>query len=244
MASGYNTFEGGTDGVTITDANSGGISGNATNGTVHGATNTMEYDTDSPISGLVSARFAMPATVTEQSYLEWAPLGLGTGNVWIAIEYKKVANPTGTFFYLARLDDTSDVRTLGLCIRNDGLIRIDGSGAEETELRSTTAIPNNQSVRIEVRINPTTPAIEWWLYLNKDSDTADESLSSTAVTVTGLGINEVLSGVISTLTNMNGAEWRVDNVRWSNEAKLGPYVPPVERQSIIIPRRRRVMARR
>lgn len=72
-----NTFEGGSDGTTITTGNSGGVSGNAFDLVTIGATHTVAYSSGSAISQTLSALIT-PGGTSGTSFVQWGSASVGT----------------------------------------------------------------------------------------------------------------------------------------------------------------------
>jgi hypothetical protein len=107
-----NTFEGGTDGTTITQANSGGASGDAwSTAPIIGTGVTLTYSSLQAAHGALSMRIVQPATPAS-TRVEWDALGALTGNVYFR-EYLFL--PT----YSARSCSAASARTLPRLVRRD-----------------------------------------------------------------------------------------------------------------------------
>jgi hypothetical protein len=223
MAAGENTFDGGPgDGTAISVANSGETSGDAAFAVTIGLNCLLEYDSGQA-RGTFSARYLMDATAAA-THIRFRE-DIGSGDCWYAIDYRKASHPASNFFYLLRINESgTSARAGGIAIRNDGTIRFDDSaGTSVAALSGTSVIPNDQWVRVELRLNVTSGEAEWWYYADASSDTATETLSTTGVSLGSNSLHEVQTGAISTVSNVNGREWWIDNVRWSNEGKIGPW---------------------
>ncbi len=217
-----NSFEGGSDGTTITTGNSGGASGVAWDNVTLGLNCDIRYNVD-PLSGDMSAHVVMPATAA-QSYLDWSAFGSLTIPVYVRVYLLKTATPPANWFYPFWLHTTGAVRAMGVAITTANLLRIDNAAGTSVGT-STLAVPNNQWVRIETKVTPSTTVgiVEYRLYLNADAPALnyDETKTFTGLALTA-NIDEFQCGVRSTVTNMNGQHWYYDNVAISTVDWLGP----------------------
>lgn len=72
-----NTFEGGSDGTTITTGNSGGASGNAFTNVSIAATHTLQYKNTPALSGSLCAVIT-PGASSGVTFVQWQPADVGT----------------------------------------------------------------------------------------------------------------------------------------------------------------------
>jgi hypothetical protein len=70
----HNTAEGGTNGVTVTTANSGGASGDAFTSVTTGAGRVLEFDSDGPYLDTLSYRVERTAAGTGWNRVTWGPV--------------------------------------------------------------------------------------------------------------------------------------------------------------------------
>ena len=217
-----NSFDGGSDGTTITIGNSGGGSGSAVDATVIGLGCTLTYNVD-PLSGDLCAHAVMAATAA-QTFFEWNAVGSLTAAVYVRFYLLKTATPAGTWFYPCEFLTAAGSRCCGLAITTGNLLRIDNAAGTSVGT-STITIPSNQWVRIEAKVvaSTTVGTAEYRIYRNADAPAGnyDETKTFTAL-VLGANIDEIAFGVISTVTNMNGQHWYHDNVAISTVDWLGP----------------------
>ncbi len=217
-----NTFEGGTDGVTITAGNSGGASGSAFDAPTIGLNCDIRFNTD-PLSGGMAGHVVMPATAA-QTYLVWASLGALTVPVYLRVYLLKTATPPANWFYPFWFHGAASARCMGVAITTANLLRIDNAAGTSVGT-STLTVPNNQWVRIEVKVvaSTTVGSVEYRLYLNRDAPAAnyDETKVFTGLVLTAT-VDELQAGNRSTPTNMNGQHWYYDNIAVSTVDWLGP----------------------
>ena len=219
-----NSFEGGSDGTTITTGNSGGASGDAFNNVTIGASCTCVFKNNPAGAGL-TGQMTMPATAAA-THVDWTGMGSLTSAVFFRMYLRKSGTPATTWFWPLEGLNNAAARCFGLAIRTNDVIRIDdASGTEVVALRGTQAIPNNQWVRIEAKVVPSTTVgtVEWRLYLSADSTTISETLNAGSL-VLGANLDQVMFGNISSPTGMNNLNWHYDNLAVSTVDWLGPAV--------------------
>jgi hypothetical protein len=137
-----NSFEGGTSGVNISTANSGGLSGNAFDGIVLGAGGTLQYSNAQSAHGSISM---LSQTVAANSTgVSWtAQMGNQT-QVWFQSYMFFPSLPTGiTQFFSALISGTGTAR---FNITTSGQMQI--AGTASTFTTGTAAIPTNQWFRV------------------------------------------------------------------------------------------------
>lgn len=203
-----NTFDGGTDGVTITTGNSGGLSGDAL-GYVAGSpvfSNTQAH------SGTLSARF--PAS-------SFAALGyeLAATELWLRVY---VWLPNHAAEALIRLWDAVDASggyLGGIDTKVNGNLDLRCGGAT---VNMAGAVALNQWVRIEARFSTTTGA-EAWLYNDADGSTPTATASTASNMFATSNTQELIRFSGTTAFSY------FDDLKVSNEGPIGPAVDPMAR---------------
>lgn len=222
-----NTFEGGTDGVAVSTANSGGASGNAF-GEVSGTAFT--YSNVQAHLGSLSMRNVNPAG---NAYAAFTGLGALTGSVYCRFYMHISAAPVTTHLYAIRvMDDNFEsmafLRVLtgaagGFITGTDWLV----GGVANGSVPVATA----QWVRIEFRIvyGTTTGEFEWRLYNTADSTTITDTASATGIATaagTGTGLGDVrlgfVNGVPASPFTVYYDDFAVDTAGWIGPAAVGP----------------------
>ncbi len=194
-----NSFEGGTNGTTVTTGNSGGASGTAFN-TVTLDSNTIAYDSTVAQKGALSLKISVGA-VSGSPIVLWNSGFTGTTMYWRTYVYI-TANPASNQNVLRFRVGTTIVGTLR--INTTGRIQqMYGTGTAGAT--STNAIPLSTWVRIETVITTsttTTGQMVTRLYLTADSTTPTETVSNTGISTGSAGsITPFLAGVVSSTTN-------------------------------------------
>jgi hypothetical protein len=225
-----NSFEGGSDGTTITTGNSGGASGNAFDNVTIGLASTVAFQ-NNPVAGGLTGHMTMGATAAA-THIDWTGLGSITGAVYSRMYLYKTATPPATWFYPMQWNNNASARCAAVAITAGNILRMDNA-AGSSILTSTITIPNNQWVRIETKVVPSTTVgtVEYRIYLSADASHYDETKNATGL-VLGANIDQVFFGLITTPTNMNGQHWYYDNlavstVDWIGSANREPASPPV-----------------
>jgi hypothetical protein len=204
-----NTAEGGTNGTTVTLANSGGASGAPFDALVIGdATATLIYDNTHPASGSLSYKFQLGSVATED-YVSWTAQfsatnrkraffkfdGYWTGLPAAAIYQLRVANAAGT-------------NTLGLKIDVAGKLAIfDGAGGLIATMASAVPLNTLFHVEIELSVTGTSGAVvvRRWDVAGGNYDTVSGTVTA-AVPVGRIRWGHTGTGV------MNVGPWWMDNL--------------------------------
>lgn len=212
-----NTFNGGTDGVLVTAANSGGASGNAfdvVQSSIWNFTNVQSH------SGGIAIR-AVDAAVG--GWMEWD----GLGSLTTAIFFR-------WYMYISAYPTTN--RHYALAIRNSagsacGFIRIFTSGVVSAADASNSGfgadgsvgIALDQWVRLEARCVASTTVGElgWRLYNSPDSTTISDSASGTGLTLAA-NVDQVWYGLTTAPFPAVPYTSYIDDVAVSTTDWIGP----------------------
>jgi hypothetical protein len=213
MATLANTFEGGSNGTTITAANSGGASGNAFNTVV--VDSTLTYTTASAAHGSVAAL----ASGTSDAYVAWTSGLAGTSATAYARTYFRVTSlPAANTNVLRMLSSSNGIM---------GTIRINSAGTlgmlyGAGSLGGTTSgtITLGAWFRVELRVtaggssNGTMVMRVFW---TPDATTADQEITSSNVTTGAANPTRLRCGILS-----NSAEVYFDDLAFSDTDWIGP----------------------
>lgn len=174
----HNGADGGTHGVTVSAANSGGASGNAWNSVV--GTPTITFDNTHAI-GPLAYRVAGAASA-QQMVWSFSAIAEMYGRMYL---WSGGAPSAATG--LVR-PTTGGAQAARLRYNTDGTLSLADAG-NSPELTTVGAIPTGQWIRVEWRIQfvATNATIALFTFNNPDSLTATESLSS--ATAAGMGVN-------------------------------------------------------
>lgn len=213
-----NSFEGGTNGVTITNANSGGASGNAfDSGALSGS---PAFSNTHAAHGALGCEIASSGTA---AYVGWAT-SLGTQTqTWFRQYLYFTANPGGTT-YLNQFVELGVANCASILITSAGqLLFWDTSGT--TQITSTEAVPLNQWIRVEgfVISSASIGQLSLSIYNSMDSITPTETHTTAANIDTNGGLNSVWFGV--TFSSQTLTYW-LDDVGVSTTGYLGPVITP------------------
>lgn len=224
-----NTFEGGTNGTTLTVANTGGDSGDAlSEEPTIGASCTLTFSSD--LGDGLAAKYVMPATAAA-THMSWTGFGALTVPVFYRWELQKDGTPSATWFDMLRVIDSSGTRAATLAVTTADFLRsYNAAGAAIAGGLGDVAIPNNQKVRIEAKVTPSATAgeVEWRLFLDPTAavDSTPDDTTNVTGQVLGANVGGGRWGLISGATGMNGRTWYVDNIAASTTDWIGPAAEP------------------
>ncbi|MER6171348.1 hypothetical protein [Streptosporangium sp. NPDC001681] len=212
-----NTFNGGTNGATITTGNSGGSSGNAFSAIV-GAPQFSAAQFVGP-SGLS----ALNPTSGADTHLDWNNVGQ-PGNVFCARLYMYlVANVAGPQRVFVLIGESAVIS--GVWLQPSGRIWAYGGYSSPAAANFTQVVPLNQWVRLELRYTLDalgSGTVEMWQYFNPHFAVESEYVSSAALTFPG----GKPKNAEFHLHRDTGGYWYLDSVAVSN-VKLGSAFPEI-----------------
>jgi hypothetical protein len=223
MTSLANSFEGGTNGTTITAGNSGGTSGNAFDTTSTGAGATTAFDNTHAAHGSLSCEIATTSSAT--SNVQWAA-SMGTqAQVWFRLYLYFTANPAAAIRVFSVNNGT--VAAFLRITTTGQLVMVNGNGTVAITT-STATIPLNQWFRVEgfVLASLSVGQTELKLYSTADSVTPTETDTSAANNNLGVStLTNYLFGITSATPSVV-AYWQ-DNLGLSSTGYLGPALHAV-----------------
>lgn len=208
-----NNFSGGTDGTTISTANSGGTSGDAW-GTVAG---TMAYE-NTNATGLRAPMSCQWNSTSDR--LRWTAITLAARQVWCRQYLYFSANP-GTDEQPLNINHESPSTTnLALFITTTGKVAVNDSTGAQVGL-TTNSISLNQWIRYEIlcTVGTTTSngSFELRLYNDPDSFTATETVTASSLNLE-TALPDRISWVRSTATTFQSSAHAATDQGWP-----GPY---------------------
>jgi hypothetical protein len=227
MAQLLNSFEGGSDGTTITIANSGGTSGNAWDNAV--ASGTRTYDDDIQLNGTYTALLDAPTAGNIPAFT-WKSSWAGAATVYTRM-YFRVSDGTPTSSFALQNFFESDDTTVGCDVRLSSAGNIQLRAPATTRYTSSTTIAADTWYRLEVKVtsSATVGHMEARLFIgtNVNGTTPDESFgSSSANWDTGDGtVGGVIFGICAT-TGQTSYSMSVDDIGISDVDWLGSANPP------------------
>jgi hypothetical protein len=210
-----NTFEGGTDGVTISAANSGGASGDAFT-SVFG---TSLFQNSPAIGGM-----AMEVVDAAGSTgVRWTGFGLGSVSVYFRGYYYLTAFPTTNALIPMFVQTAAAASCAQLQLTTAGKLRNLNAAAGPLGTAGAVSVALNQWIRIEWRVlaSTTVGEAEWRLFNTADSTTADETQNNTGA-VLGADTDGIRFGVCTTPVPTTPFTVGVDNVAASSTDWIGP----------------------
>jgi hypothetical protein len=206
-----NGFEGGTNGATITAANSGG--GSANKFTAVSCTGGSATYSTAAAHGLLGVTLAS----SSPCYLQWSGASVpSTSNSYGRLYLNRSANP-GATQVLVKMGDASFVRDAQINIGTNGRLQLIDS-ANVKQVTFTNAIPLNSWVRIEWHlVNAATGSLQVSMYLG-DSLTPIETETASGIntgTVLGsLQVGSVIAGAVGSTS--------LDDLAYGTTGPLGP----------------------
>ncbi len=209
-----NSFEGGSNGTTLTAANSGGTSGSKFN-TVSCSGGAATYTSTTPGKGSLSGRFA-PST--SACYVQWSSSSIPTTTTSYGRMYVNLT-PGGNTVVLAKLATSAGGRDAQIEINTSGKLTIyDANNTKQATF--TNSFPTGW-VRIEwTLVNSTTAGSLSVSMYSGDSASAIETESASGIN-TGAGFGSLLLGsAVATKTALSPFE--LDDVAYGTTGPLGP----------------------
>jgi hypothetical protein len=217
-----NSFEGGTNGVTITPANSGGASGNAFD-TVPVGTGTLVFSSTQAAHGVLSGQFT--TTSSSVTVVVWGasvPVS-GESQIWFRVYYYFPAFPTNGFRPLEFLQYVGGAGESASVLMSNAGIMQGLNAASGNVFTFTNPIPLNQWFRLEGSITANRNASGTFslsLYDNMDSNAPTETHSATGVN-TGWAVDVMRVGV-GYIGVASIGPFYADDLGLSNVGPLGP----------------------
>jgi len=225
-----NSAEGGTNGETVTTANSGGVSGNAFDLVNIGGPAALVFDDTYRAHGGLSYKFDVQTSSAIDLSLRWTSLGAVT-EIWGRLYLRRTANPQLAFPVIGIYDGSSNLLAY---------VRVNTTGTLRVADRNNTA--NDGAVAIDLagwnRIefhfiaSPTVGFLEAKLFkgANLDGPTPDETITSPATRDTGSAFHQARFGYPALMTEAgeNGSPTWLDDLQVNQAGYPGPVseVPP------------------
>ncbi len=171
-----NSFEGGTNGTTISAANSGGSSGTAFDTVTIGAGATLAFDSTRAAHGGLSAKVATGGSA--QSMVQWTTAVGTQTEVWGRVYVYFTAVPSPAVKLLRFFNGASQAGAINVNI-SGFLVLLDATNTQVAV--GSVAVTTGAWARIEFHVlaNATTGAIEAKLFNTADGTTVSELVSAT-----------------------------------------------------------------
>ncbi len=220
MATLTQNFENGTNGTTVTPANSGGGSNSAFDATAGPPSGgTLAYSNTEADTGSLALKVAT-GTTAGACLVQWqASVGTQT-QIWFRVYLYFTANPSSNLGVVQILNGASQCAEL--FVLSTGQLRM-VNAASGTITTSTAAIPLNQWCRVECMIlaSTTVGQTEVKLFKTAQSTTADETNTSAATQVLAAQITRVYFGLVNAgLANVTA--YYLDDLGVTSVGYLGP----------------------
>lgn len=192
-----NSFEGGSDGTTITTGNSGGASGDAFDAVSIGASGTFKFSTVQEAHGALSAQIVEPGT-GRAIRGEWTGLGGGSSNIYFRCYLWVPSGSLSNRIHFIGVRASPDALCSQMGLNTDGTLRV--TNAAGTQVSASSSAPaRDQWVRYELRVKASTTVgeVEWRYFNTPDSETATET-ASVSSQVLSANADAVRWGVVTT----------------------------------------------
>src|ERR1035437_7439987 len=226
MVATNNSFDGGTNGVTISAANSGGASGDAFTAVTVISPDAMVFDNTRAAHGAMSAKLTGGSSANMCSVTYDATPATAFA---VRAYFYFTALPTADHWLIAMYAADHTTRLLSMHINGAGKLRLSDASGTTGVWTAAATMPVNQWVRIDLYgscgSTTTNATIKGGVYLG-DSTTPIETIYSTAVGNLGTAqqLGRVVIGKASSSTF--ATPYWVDDIKADDTATglLGPFV--------------------
>lgn len=238
-----NNAESGSDGTTVTTANSGGTDANAFDNVVIGTNMTETFSNTHPAHGTLAFKTALTSTSTAITYLEWTSATFGAlatevyGAVYLCIVNGASGAPTSSIRFLRFFNGAS--AGYGVKIESGGTTMhisiMDGTGASVGTLGGTSAAGPAAGIvgRIEFHFlfNTGSGEVARAKLFTGDNLSVDETDAVLTATNIGAGFDGLRVGALTAnFSSTSGAAFWVDSIALDTAATgflgPGPYSAP------------------
>jgi hypothetical protein len=216
-----NDFEEGTDGVTMTTANSAGTGENAFEVITNPTTGqTVMFKNDTDVHGTKALEVATGATAST-AFFRWTTSVGSQSELWCRFLFKTGSTPASNtriwHAYTASGDCASLIHTTA-----GKLIYANSAGTQYTGMITDAALALNTYIRIELYIkgDATTGAVGWRIYLDPEGLAPDDVKFAPDVNTTGLVAK--VEGGNAGATKSNSGPWRFKDFAVGIHGYLGP----------------------
>jgi len=217
-------YEEGTNGTTITIANSAGSGENAVDTAVIATSNTMKYDTTVQLtSGSVSLKHACSSAASGNCYWAWYT-SFGTQSNYYLRSYFKIDTAVTSLLFIGMSGTgAGTIQDWGVKISSSGKIQL--MSGSTTISTSTTSIAINTVFRMEVHVDYSTTSVTVRIFVggNSEGSTPDETISYTGQTMGSATADIAIRIGASNVATYN--LWS-DAVRFDTANWIGAANPP------------------
>lgn len=221
-----NTFNGGTDGTTITPANSGGASGD----TFGSANGTPKFESDN-VSGLRSPMACLFTTSTTD-VVRWTGITLAAREIWLREYIYFTGNPSSSDFFIGINNLGAATNNLLVYVDTNGKIAVNDAANNQVGL-TTASITLNSWVRLEVYcLTGTTTAngaFEVRLFNTTESMTPTETISGSGLNFTTTVPDRISWAYHSGVASYQADDFEASDTGWIGPATLAP--PPIRNRA-------------
>lgn len=218
-----NTAEGGTDGVTVTPANSGGASGDAFNVVSIGPDGELTFEDAHPAHGALGYRYNVTGAGAQRCYTAWT-LAAVTEIFHTAYLFREAEIGTGGIPFVALYSVVALKAYVRLNL--NGTIRVADSLNAPTDGLVPISFGAQNRIELYVLASATVGQLEARLYRgsNFDGATPDEIITSPATRNTGVSWDQVRQGLpeLVTLSALNARPFFLDDYNANGAGFPGP----------------------
>lgn len=225
-----NTFEGGTDGTTITTGNSGGASGSAFTNVVIAATHTLTYENSPVLSGGLCG-VVTPGGTTGTTFVQWQPADVGTiGPTVYTRSYWRAIGAFGTvnnrFLYMEGAGGTTHragIEVGGTSGSPGKFSWVNAAGTIGTLSTNTLVVDTTYRFECKFTLDATVGQVDVNCYLG-DSTTVLETLSSAATQNFGSTTLDACAwgSVATNVTSATQSPYALDGLAIGTTGYFGP----------------------
>jgi hypothetical protein len=228
-----NSFEGGSDGTSITPGNSGGASGTPFDVVTLGAGSTQNFSATHAAHGSLGMEIVTPASTPLSTRVEWTGIGSLTGNLWIRFYLYRLALPSANFLFTS-VRNNAGAASGNFLISTNGKLNMQNAAGTSQGASTGTAMALNQWVRFEIRILSSTTAGEGEIRMYNTADAAigseTDSMNYGAAMVLGANSDQTRIGMVTNPLASDTSyfdDLAISTVGWIGPAGTPPPPPNV-----------------
>lgn len=217
-----NNFDGGTDGVQITAANSGGTSGDAFD--VVNGVDSLTFSNAQAHSSSLSMR---GVNVSGDRNGEWTGFGSITTSVYFRWYMYLSAWPTTNRHYPLSVRTAAGAACALFRVYTNGTFGVADASNSGTGQDSVATVSLNQWVRYEVRVQTSNGGVDWKLFNSPDSTTETENYIGLTGLSLGANVGGAQFGVTTSTIPASPYTFYIDDIAASTTGWIGPRVTTI-----------------
>lgn len=216
-----NSFEGGTDGTTITPGNSGGTSGDAFSG-VQSAGATVAFSSANPAHGTLGAHVA--TTTSAAAYVQHS-MAAAVNQIWVRGYFYLPALPVSGTWPLFRWVSAGGSTLCGSVeVNSSGQLLAKNTAGSTIGTMPTATVPTGQQFRIEATLlgSVTVGQVEIKQFTSAEAVTPTDTYTSAASQNTGAQPQLIRYGVGSSTASV---DYYLDTIAADDTGYIGAFAP-------------------